>query len=104
MGAVPEEGSPPLLVQPRLRLTVVGLGRIGLALAVEYAQRGHRVCGADIDPWVVDRVNRSSVTPLPAEAELAARLAAAVGTGRLTATTDSSVVYSAERVLTGPAA
>jgi UDP-N-acetyl-D-mannosaminuronate dehydrogenase len=72
---------------------VVGLGRLGLPLAVEYAQRGHRVCGADIDPRVVDRVNRS-LTPFPAAAQLAEKLGAVVGSGRLTATTDTSAAVA----------
>jgi UDP-N-acetyl-D-mannosaminuronate dehydrogenase len=74
-------------------LTVVGLGRAGLPLAVQYAEGGHRVCGADVDPQVVDQVNRS-ITPFPAEAQLAERLAAVVGTGRLTATTDTSAAVA----------
>ena len=74
--------------------TVVGLGTIGLPLAVQYAGRGHRVCGADIDAAVVDRVNRG-VEPFPGEDQLAEKLAAAVGTGRLTATTDTSAAVAA---------
>ena len=74
-------------------VTVVGLGRAGLPLAVQYAEGGHRVCGVDIDPRVVDRINRS-MTPDPEEAHLAERLAAVVGTGRLTATTDTSAAVA----------
>ena len=51
------------------------------------------MCGADIAA-VVDRVNRG-VEPFPGEAELAEKLAAAVGSGRLTATTDTSAAVAA---------
>ena len=74
-------------------VTVVGLGKIGLPLAVQYAGRGHRVCGADIDAAVVDQVNRA-VEPFPGEAHLAEKLAAAVETDRLTATTDTSAAVA----------
>ena len=33
-----------------VRITVVGLGKIGLPLAVQFAGRGHQVIGADINP------------------------------------------------------
>ena len=78
---------------PIVMVTVVGLGRTGLPLAVQYAEHGHRVYGADIDPEVVDRVNRS-VAQFPSEAQLVDKLAAAVGTGRLTATTDTSAAVA----------
>ena len=32
-----------------MRIAVVGLGHIGLPLAVQYAGRGHTVIGADIN-------------------------------------------------------
>lgn len=68
---------------------VVGLGKIGLPLAVQYAGNGFDVIGADIDPNVVDQVNRGAV-PFPGEYQLDQRLSAAVGAGRLTATTDTA--------------
>ena len=52
---------------------VVGLGKIGLPLAVQIAGRGHRVVGADLNPEVVDLVNAGR-EPFPGEAELADRL------------------------------
>ena len=36
---------------------VVGLGKIGLPLAVQYAQHGKRVIGCDINPQVVEMIN-----------------------------------------------
>jgi len=36
-----------------VRIAVVGLGHIGLPLAVQYAGRGHDVVGCDIDERIV---------------------------------------------------
>ncbi|MFE0462700.1 nucleotide sugar dehydrogenase [Kitasatospora sp. NPDC058965] len=68
---------------------VVGLGKIGLPLAVQCARRGHRVLGADTDPAVVAAVNRGRA-PFPGEPELAEPLKAAVADGRLRATGDTT--------------
>ncbi|MFB7663764.1 nucleotide sugar dehydrogenase [Kitasatospora sp. NPDC056138] len=70
-------------------ICVVGLGKIGLPLAVQYAGKGHRVTGADISPEVVRTVNDGR-PPFPREAELADRLKQSVADGRLTATTDTA--------------
>ena len=40
-----------------LQFAVVGMGKIGLPLAVQYAQHGCRVIGCDINPHVVEMVN-----------------------------------------------
>lgn len=72
-----------------MNITVVGLGKIGLPLAVQYASRGHRVIGADIDRRVVDQVNAGR-TPFPGEAELPDKLAKVVREQRLSATTDTT--------------
>lgn len=72
-----------------MKITVVALGKIGLPLAVQFATRGHQVVGADIDQRIVDLVS-AGTAPFPGEAQLAELLAEVVGTGRLTATTDTS--------------
>jgi nucleotide sugar dehydrogenase len=72
-----------------MQITVVGLGKIGLPLAVQYAASGHRVRGADVNPDTVATVNAGR-EPFPGEAQLAERLAAAVADGSLTATTDTA--------------
>ena len=69
-----------------MRIAVVGLGKIGLPLAVQFAGRGHAVMGVDIDNAVVDHVRRGE-EPFPGESDLQRRLAEVVGTGLLTATT-----------------
>lgn len=77
---------------------VVGLGKIGLPLAVQFASRGVRVIGADIADEVVDLVNSVQV-PFPGEAELPERLAEVVAAGRLTATTDTSAAVAESNVV-----
>jgi UDP-N-acetyl-D-glucosamine dehydrogenase len=41
-----------------VRIAVVGLGHIGLPLAVQYGSRGHEVLGVDVDRRIVDAINR----------------------------------------------
>jgi UDP-N-acetyl-D-mannosaminuronic acid dehydrogenase len=72
-----------------VRVCVVGLGKIGLPLAVQYASRGLEVTGYDIDRMRVDDVNAGR-NPLPWEAELDERLPAAVRDGCLSATADAA--------------
>lgn len=76
-----------------MKIAVVALGKIGLPLAVQFAGRGHRVIGADIDQAVVDQVNRGEA-PFPGEAHLAERLKAAVADGGLTVTTDTAAAVA----------
>lgn len=70
-------------------VVVVGLGKIGLPLAVQIAGRGHHVVGADVSPRVVESVN-AAVPPFPGEFDLDRRLAEVVDRGTLTATTDTA--------------
>jgi nucleotide sugar dehydrogenase len=82
-----------------MRIAVVGLGKIGLPVAAWYASRGHRVAGCDIDPVVVDAVNRG-VSPISHEPGLAEMVHAAVAAGRLRATSDTAeAVADAEAVV-----
>ena len=69
-----------------MRICVVGLGKIGLPLAAQFAHKGHWVIGADIDPTVVASVSAGHAPP--GETGLTERLAAAVTAQRFTATTD----------------
>ena len=79
-------------------VTVVGLGKIGLPLAVQFADAGFDVLGADIDPRVVDLVNAGE-PPFPGEHDLDRRLAAARARGRLTATTGTAEAVSRSAVV-----
>ena len=73
----------------RMRIAVVALGKIGLPLAVQFADKGHEVIGVDVNPHTVDLVNEGK-EPFPGEAHLAEKLAELVPAGRLRATTDYS--------------
>ncbi|MBN9609234.1 MAG: nucleotide sugar dehydrogenase [Actinobacteria bacterium 69-20] len=76
-----------------MNITVVGLGKIGLPLAVQYASSGHRVRGADVNADTVATIN-SGHEPFPGEAYLAEKLATVVSSGLLTATTDTAQAVS----------
>jgi nucleotide sugar dehydrogenase len=76
-----------------VKITVVGLGKIGLPLAVQFAKSGHDVLGADVSQAVVDLVN-AGTEPFPGEAHLAEHLAEVVPAGRLVATTDTADAVS----------
>src|SRR2546429_299211 len=75
--------------QQQLTVAVVGLGKIGLPLAVQYAQHGYDVIGCDINPQVVEAINagRSHVQEEP---ELAVEVPRLVHEGFLTATVDTT--------------
>lgn len=72
-----------------MSITVVGLGKIGLPLAVQYARKGHLVFGVDINSETVALVN-SATEPFPEEIGLAEYLLETVSSGALTATTDTA--------------
>src|SRR5690554_6135902 len=70
-----------------MKIAVIALGKIGLPLAVQFANKGHEVVGVDVNPTVVDLVNQG-VEPFPGEAHLQEFLSELVPSGRLRATTD----------------
>ena len=74
---------------------VVGLGYVGLPLAVEIAAAGYQVLGFDVRQNVVDTINagRSHILDVPAE-----RLAEHVRAGRIRATADLSKLEAADVV------
>jgi nucleotide sugar dehydrogenase len=71
------------------RVAVVGLGKIGLPLAAQFARAGMVVVGCDISPEVVASVS-AGVSHIKEEAGLEERVAEAVRAGRLSATTDTA--------------
>jgi nucleotide sugar dehydrogenase len=82
-----------------VKITVVGLGKIGLPLAVQFAKSGHQVFGADVNQRLVDLVN-SGAEPFPGEANLAEYLKEVVSSGELRATTDTvSAVADSDAVV-----
>lgn len=76
-----------------MKITVVGLGKIGLPLAVQFARSGHTVYGADVAEKVVDLVN-AGTAPFPGEAHLEEYLSDVVAEGMLTAQTDTADAVS----------
>ena len=79
-------------------VTVVGLGKIGLPLAVQIAGKGFRVRGADRNPEVTRLVAQGS-EPFPGEPGLAERLRTAVGAGLLTTTSDTTAAVAQSEVV-----
>lgn len=77
------------------RAGVVGLGYVGLPLAVEFAESGLVTTGIDVDAGKVEQINagRSYVLDVPSE-----RVAALVDAGRLAATTDFLVVAELDTI------
>lgn len=76
-------------------LGVIGLGYVGLPLAVEAARSGINVLGLDVDPQVVDGVNRGRSHIQDLAGETVARLAR---NGLLAATTDMSRLRDCDAV------
>jgi nucleotide sugar dehydrogenase len=70
-------------------IAVIGLGKIGLPLAVQYARQGRLVIGCDINPEVVEKINAGQ-SSIDEEPELAAGVADAVQKGLLSATLHAS--------------
>jgi UDP-N-acetyl-D-glucosamine dehydrogenase len=77
------------------RAGVVGLGYVGLPLAVEIAESGLEVVGIDVQPEKVDAINagRSYILDVASE-----RVSALVDAGKLSATTDFSSVADLDTI------
>jgi UDP-N-acetyl-D-glucosamine dehydrogenase len=77
------------------RTGIVGLGYVGLPLAIEFAKAGYTVTGIDVTPAKVDAINRgeSYIPDVPS-----LDVAACVGAGNLTATTDFSAIAELDTV------
>ena len=70
-----------------MKTAVVALGKIGLPLAVQFADAGHEVVGVDVNPRQVELINQA-IEPFPGEAHLQQKLSELVPAGKLRATTD----------------
>ena len=75
----------PRIESREARIGVIGLGYVGLPLAVAFAQKGFRVCGFDLDAEKIEALcDRSSyIEDVPSSL-----VAEVTDAGRLTATTD----------------
>jgi UDP-N-acetyl-D-glucosamine dehydrogenase len=70
-----------------MKIAVVGMGKIGLPLAVQYAKKGNSVIGVDINPKTVELINQG-LEPFPEEAHLKEYLTDVVSKQQLRATLD----------------
>jgi len=88
-----EQGDPPVdaarlhraITERRALVGIVGLGYVGLPLALTFAERGFHVLGFDLDPAKVESLGRGESYLAP---EGDPRLTAAVAEGRFAATVD----------------
>ena len=71
-----------------MKIAVIALGKIGLPLAVQFANKGHQVIGCDVNQKTVDLIN-AGTEPFPGEAHLQDYLSKVVKSGNLVATTDT---------------
>jgi UDP-N-acetyl-D-glucosamine dehydrogenase len=79
----------------KARTGVIGLGYVGLPLAIEFAHAGFRAIGIDIDQRKVDAINAGTSYIVDTASEEVASL---VTTGRLTATNDFSVLAECDTI------
>ena len=78
--------------------TVVGLGKIGLPLAVKLCDSIDLIYGLDVSALLVEQINQGN-NPLRGEANLDQQLGAAVAQGKLVATTDAVQAISNSEVV-----
>ncbi|TAK63810.1 MAG: nucleotide sugar dehydrogenase [Dehalococcoidia bacterium] len=81
-----------------MNVAIVGLGKIGLPLAVQFASKGATVAGYDVDGARVRLINEK-YNPLPAEPGLEERIPGLVVSGHLRATTDPRDAVAAADVV-----
>ena len=70
-----------------MKISVIGMGKIGLPIAVSFALKANSVIGVDINKNVVEMINKCQ-EPFPGEFGLQENLMNAVKSGKLQATTD----------------
>lgn len=83
------------ITQREAQVAIIGLGYVGLPLAVVFAEAGFTVVGIDLDTRKVDALTegRSYIEDIPSE-----RIQPLVAEGRLSATTDFSVLAQCDAV------
>src|SRR5215470_8553094 len=77
------------------RVGIIGLGYVGLPLAVEFAHAGFEVTGFDVDEGKTSQINGGK-SYIPDVAE--ERLASAVRAGKLRATTDMTQLAAMDAI------
>jgi UDP-N-acetyl-D-glucosamine dehydrogenase len=81
-----------------MNVTVIGMGKIGLPLAVNFARNGARVTGLDVQEKVVNQIN-SGIEPFPGEKDLDIYLKECVANGSLKGTLDKKTGISSADIL-----
>jgi len=81
-----------------MKICVIGLGKIGLPLAVHFAKMGNSVVGADINENTVNQIN-SGQEPFPEEENLQKFLSEVIESKKLTAITNNSDAVSVSEVV-----
>jgi nucleotide sugar dehydrogenase len=81
-----------------MKITVVGMGKIGLPLAVSFALRNNQVIGLDVQDKVVSQIN-SGVEPFAGEHKLDSSLKEVIDSGLFSATTEGPEAISSADVL-----
>jgi nucleotide sugar dehydrogenase len=81
-----------------MKVTVIGMGKIGLPLAVNFARNGARVTGLDLQEKVVNQINLG-IEPFPGEKDLDIYLEECVADGSLVATLDKKTGISSAEIL-----
>lgn len=78
------------------KVGVIGLGYVGLPLAIEFCKAGYRVTGFDIDKGKVEQLNRgeSYISYIPTE-----EIKTLLGTGKFSATADFSRLREVEAII-----
>ncbi len=74
---------------------IIGLGYVGLPLAIAFAAAGYRVTGIDVDAQKVAGIRRGESHVADIDGK---RVAALVASGQLTATTDYAVLSELDAV------
>lgn len=82
------------------RLAVVGIGRVGLPLALSFASRGIAVSGIDRDPEHVDKVNQGVLPFIEHGAESMLKEALDLGTFHATTAAESAILDADVVILT----
>ncbi len=82
-----------------MRIAVIAMGKIGLPLAVQFADMGHEVIGVDVNEETVRLINEAT-EPFPGEAHLQEKLSELVPAGKLRATTNyAEAIPDAEAIV-----
>jgi len=75
------------LIRGEVTLAVYGLGKLGLPLALVFANKGAEVIGVDVNPKIVEKVN-SGISPITFEPGVEEILSKVIKEGNFKATTD----------------